>query len=157
MTTLADLIGGSNSDFATFQKAGVPGVEFAYLHGSPIYHTPADFLANISANSLEQHGANTLALVRQVGNLDLDNLAEDGPSTFFNFGPRLIIGYGNGWVVPLSIAVGLLFSIAVWQLGNWRQAIISGLLSFLSHNRRSLPGDPDLVLCGRATTHDGDN
>ena len=71
LTATTELIGGSNSDFASFRDEGIPGVELAYVHGSPIYHTPADAPDRVSLRSLQQQGANTLALTRHIGDLEL--------------------------------------------------------------------------------------
>ena len=71
VTAIVELIGGSNTDLATFREADVPGIEMAYMTGSPIYHTMADNPDNVSARSLHQQGSNTLALVRHIGNMQL--------------------------------------------------------------------------------------
>ncbi len=40
LTEVAEWIGEIGTDFDVFSDAGVPGIHFAYLRGSPIYHTP---------------------------------------------------------------------------------------------------------------------
>jgi len=57
LTTTAALIGGSNTDLEPFLTAGIAGIEFAYLHGSPIYHTMDDTPERVSLRSLHQQGA----------------------------------------------------------------------------------------------------
>ncbi len=116
VTSLAALVGGSNTDFSTFRDAGVPGLDIAYMTGSPIYHTMADTPGTVSARTLYQHGANALALVRSVGNLDLGIDRGDAEATFFTIARFVSIRYPGSWSIPL-LAIAALLTIAV----SWRQ------------------------------------
>ena len=54
------LIGDFGTDFDPFRNAGVPGFHFAYMRGSPIYHSPADDLGSVGWDSVQHHGSNAL-------------------------------------------------------------------------------------------------
>ncbi|MDD5265221.1 MAG: M20/M25/M40 family metallo-hydrolase, partial [Candidatus Bipolaricaulis sp.] len=112
VTATAELIGGSNSDFATFRDRGIPGVELAYLHGSPIYHTSADAPERVSLRSLHQQGANTLALTRRVGNLDRGRSHDDSGSIFFTVARLFVIRYPASWALPIALLTGVVLAIA---------------------------------------------
>lgn len=119
LTTTADLIGGSNSDFATFRDAGIAGVEFAYLRGSPIYHTPADTPERVSRRSLQQQGANTLNLTRYIGNLEISSSHDDSNAVFFSVGRFSVVRYPITWALPIALVTGAVLAVAGWRQRKW--------------------------------------
>ena len=125
VTATSELIGGSNTDFATFRDTGILGVEMAYLTGSPIYHTMADAPGNVSARSLHQQGANTLALARHIGNLDLSQTNEDSKAVFFTLGRFLVVRYPASWALPIALLAGLLLIAAAWRHRGWLRILRS--------------------------------
>jgi hypothetical protein len=104
LTETTELIGGSNSDFATFRDAGVPGVEFVYARGSSIYHSAADTPDSVSSRSLFSHGANTVDLVRRMADDDLSAPTGDDV-IFFTVGHGHLLHYPAWWAIP-SAAIG---------------------------------------------------
>ncbi|MFK3981362.1 M28 family peptidase [Micromonospora sp. NPDC050397] len=101
----------NDTDFTAFLDRGFTGLNSAYLDGSAIYHTPLDTPANVDRGSLQQHGANTLALAREFGATDLADLRASGDATYFPV-PGALVRY-PGWLTwPLAllavVAVGLL-------------------------------------------------
>ncbi|MDD5265302.1 MAG: M20/M25/M40 family metallo-hydrolase [Candidatus Bipolaricaulis sp.] len=125
VTTTAELVGGSNSDFATFRNRGVPGIELAYLHGSPIYHTSTDAPERVSLRSLQQQGANMLALVRHVGRLDLDALHDDSASVFFSVAGLFVVRYSAAWALPLALLAGVALAVVGWRERAWLRILQS--------------------------------
>ncbi len=119
VTTTAELIGGSNSDFATFRDRGVPGVEMAYLLGSPIYHTSGDVPERVSPRSLQQQGANALALTRHVGDLDLAMSRDDSRSIFFTIARLFVVRYPEAWTLPISLLTGLALAMVARRERAW--------------------------------------
>lgn len=125
VTATAELIGGSSSDFSTFRSLGTPGVEFAYLHGSPIYHTSADAPERVSLRSLYQHGANTLALARHVGNLDLGVPHDDAGCIFFTVGRLYTVRYPEAWTLPIALAAGAVLAVVGCRQRAWLRVLQS--------------------------------
>jgi hypothetical protein len=119
LTTTAELIGGSNTDFEPFLTAGIAGVEFAYLHGSPIYHTMADAPERVSLRSLHQQGANTLALIRHMGDQELGPTRDDSNAVFFSLGRYFIVRYPITWALPIALLAGVVLITAGWRQGEW--------------------------------------
>ena len=122
LTAGVELIGGSNTDFAPFRDAGVPGLEMAYAHGSPIYHTPSDSVDVVSPRSLQQHGANTLALARHLGSLDLGAAAGEAEAVFFTVGRSWVFRYPAALSFPLALLTGGLLAMAAGRRRAWRSA-----------------------------------
>lgn len=125
LTTTAELIGGSNSDFDTFQIEGIPGVELAYLRGSPIYHTLTDAPERVSLRSLQHQGANTLALTRHIGNLELGLPRDDSNAVFFTVGRFSVVRYPAAWVLPIVLLAGGALVAAGWRQGAWLRILRS--------------------------------
>lgn len=117
LTTTAELIGGSNTDFEPFLTAGIAGIEFAYLRGSPIYHTMADSPERVSLRSLHQQGANTLALTRHLGDLEIDRSRDPSKVEFFTLGRYFTARYPSAWALPV-----ILFTAVPLLAAGWRQA-----------------------------------
>ncbi|MFC2079398.1 M28 family peptidase [Candidatus Bipolaricaulota bacterium] len=125
VTATVELIGGSNTDFATFRDAGVFGVDLAYMTGSPIYHTMADSPERVSARSVYQQGANTLALVRHIGSLDLSSVQEGSESVFFTVGRFIVVRYLESWALPIILVAGFMLIVAAWRERGWLRILRS--------------------------------
>ena len=114
LTEFADLIGGSDTDFAPFADNGVPGLHFAYLRGSPIYHSPSDTVDRVSLQSLQHHGSNTLAFARTFGDLDLGEDRSAGRYVFFTLLGRSTVLYPASWSLPPAVVAGLLLACSIF-------------------------------------------
>lgn len=117
LTEITDLIGEAGTDFDVFSRAGLPGMHFVYLRGSPIYHTPADDVDSVGLGSLQHHGANALAIARRFGNLDLGAVPDSGSSVFFTIRP-LFVQYPAVWAPVFAAAAAALL---VWALSGRRR------------------------------------
>ena len=95
----------NNTDFTPFLESGrFTGLNTAYIDGSPVYHTPQDKPSRMNVASLQQHGANAVALARAFGAADIAVMATPtaGDSTYF---PALgvLVRY-PGWLTwPLAV------------------------------------------------------
>lgn len=113
LTETASAIGGIGTDFDSFAAAGIPGVHFAYLRGSPIYHTPDDSFSSVDADSVGHHGSNALGVVRFFGNSDLVEPQPTGDDTFFTFLRSQVARYPVGWSLPLVVVAIAVFGVTV--------------------------------------------
>ena len=105
---LVDLLGGSDTDFAPFRDAGIPGFHFSYVHGSPIYHTADDDPGSVRLSSLQHHGSHALALARHFGDLDLGRYRGGGYEVYFSLMGRVVIRYPALWGIALVLFTGVL-------------------------------------------------
>ncbi|MCP4304920.1 MAG: M20/M25/M40 family metallo-hydrolase [bacterium] len=121
ITEMTSLFGDLGTDFDSFQNAGYPGVHFAYMHNSPIYHTAADHLDSVDLGSLQHHGTHALGIARHFGSLDLAVVPDKGKSTFFAVGPAFV-RYPASVSLPLAIVAFVGFGWAVVRLGTPRRA-----------------------------------
>ena len=111
-TETASAIGGIGTDFDSFVAAGIPGVHFAYLRGSPIYHTPNDSPTSVNAGSVGHHGSNALGIVQFFGNADLAEPPRTGDDIFFSVLHSHVVRYPTGWSFPLAMAALVVFGVA---------------------------------------------
>jgi hypothetical protein len=132
LTETTRLLGEIGTDFDAFRNAGVNGLHFAYLRGSPIYHTEADDIDSVNWGSLQHHGEHALGISRYFRDIDLNVPPPSGDAVFFTVRP-LFIRYSTAWAIPLAVLVVALFSMVTTR---WL---------------RSPGGDPAALLrsCGR--------
>jgi len=135
ITTTSALIGDVGTDFGPFRNAGVPGFHFAYMRGSPIYHSPADNPGSVSWDSVQHHGSNALGIVRHFGALDLGAIPESGESVYFALRP-FFVQYPASWSIPVALlgAVLLLMGFVRESRRHDRQmgsVILSGATALL--------------------------
>ncbi len=113
LTQTAELIGRIGTDFDSFAAVGIPGVHFAYVRGSPIYHTPNDAPINVDADSVGHHGSNALGVVRFFGNTDLADPPQSGDDVFFTVVGSHVVRYPAGWSLPLAAVAIAVSSVAI--------------------------------------------
>ena len=104
----------NDTDLTEFIRAGVPGINFAFIDGLSRYHTAEDDLEHLDRGSLQQHGDNALALARAFSGRDLDPPAPEGAAVFFDVLSLAILGWPSGWSLALALGV-LLAGCAAWK------------------------------------------
>jgi hypothetical protein len=98
----------NSTDFTIFKEAGLRGLNFAFIDGSSNYHSERDNLKNIDERSIQHEGSNALALTRHFGNVSLEN-SSAGDAVYFNLPGSTMIIYSMKLVLPLTLAVSLLY------------------------------------------------
>ncbi len=117
----------NSTDFYVLRRAGLAGLNFAFIGAPQNYHTPQDTPENVDLRTLQQAGSDALPLVRRLADSDLSRLARaDGPdAVYFNaFGNWLVV-YPMAWARRLAIAVLSLF-LAVAAAGFVRRVVRLG-------------------------------
>jgi hypothetical protein len=106
----------NDTDFSVFLDEGDwTGLNSAWIDGAAAYHTPQDTPDRMDRGSLQAHGDNALALVRELGDRDLTALAQpaEQDATYFPVLDRLV-RYPGSLVWPL--AIGSLVAVALLVL-----------------------------------------
>ncbi|MDX5480471.1 MAG: M20/M25/M40 family metallo-hydrolase [Hymenobacteraceae bacterium] len=124
----------NNTDFTVFRDAGYTGVNSAFIDGFVHYHKMTDSPENLDRNSLQHHGSNMLALVRQLGNVSLDN-TKSQDKIFFNPAGSWLVQYPAGLNMLWAGLVTLLLVVTI-GVGYRKKAlsipqIIGGFFGFL--------------------------
>jgi len=102
----------NDTDFSIYKRAGLAGLNFAYIDQSTHYHTQLDNPGTVSESSLQHHGSYALALTRHFGNLDLRNTAR-GNAVYFDVLSAFVVRYPVSRVLPLTVLVVVLFGTVV--------------------------------------------
>ena len=117
----------NNTDLTIFKRANLPGMNFAYIDGSMLYHTRADSIENIDERSLQHQGSYILSLAQHFGNVNLDQ-PRTGNAIYFDLLGMTLLHYPASWVLPLMVLTFLLLA-AVIVLGFRRKKLtIKGLV-----------------------------
>lgn len=124
-----------DTDFTPFAEAGVAGYHFWTVYSYPESHSPADRPEIVDPASVQQGGAQVLALVRYLGDRDLSDTKAPDEVYFTAWGP-LFVHYPASLALPLAAFAALLY-VGVVLLGvragrlDWL-ALGRGLLVFLA-------------------------
>jgi hypothetical protein len=97
----------NNTDLTVFKRAGLPGLNFAYIDQSTHYHTQLDNVETIAEGSLQHQGSYALALTRHFGDLDL-RTTSNGNAIYFDVLGAFLVHYPASWVLPFTVLLLLL-------------------------------------------------
>ncbi len=124
----------NNTDFTPLRRAGITGLNFAFVAGYPFYHSPADTPGHLSLGSLQHHGSYMLSLVRHFGSISLAH-TKAPDETFFNPLGTWLVHYPASWNLGLTGAAFLLL-VSVFAMANFRgclswSSLLGGALAWL--------------------------
>jgi hypothetical protein len=121
----------NDTDFTVFRRAGIVGLNFAFIDGAHTYHQSFDTPENLSEASLQHHGEHALALARHFGSVDL-TATSGADAVWFNFPGLGLVVYPASWAIPLAVLVVALWAGAlVWGLRSRRarvRDVVAGIL-----------------------------
>lgn len=95
----------NDTDLSVFKRAGVPGLNFAFVGGVARYHTPKDDLAHLHPGSVQHQGDNVLAAVRALASASLP-LPAHGNAIYADVLGFGVIAWPEAWAI--AVAAGLL-------------------------------------------------
>lgn len=101
----------NDTDFSVFKRAGLTGLNFAFI-GEPLrYHTPRDEPRLLDAGSLQHQGDHLLAAARALARAER---LETGPGrrVYFDLVGLGLLSWPEGWSLPLAGAGLLLVVLA---------------------------------------------
>nr|WP_221376946.1 M28 family peptidase [Actinoplanes polyasparticus] len=105
----------NDTDFTAFRKSGFAGLNAAYIDGAAVYHGPTDLPSAMDRDSLQHHGDNTLAVVRELGGRDIAALKVTGgeDATYFP-APGMLVRYPGSLVWPIAVLAVLAVAALAW-------------------------------------------
>jgi hypothetical protein len=129
----------NDTDFTILKRAGVPGLNFAPIGNSYVYHTSRDTPGNLQPDTLRQTAENTLAIVEALDRIDITRRSSDTGSFVDVRGVgALTIGPRVGAVLAaLALVAGVVawlrLLIAAWKrfgLARWALTALWALVGF---------------------------
>jgi hypothetical protein len=125
----------NDTDLTVFKRAGIAGINFAYLGDATQYHTPLDNFANVDAGSVQRRGDQVLAMVRAFGDAPLTP-GEPANAVWFDVFATFVVWWPATWT-PWILAVAFALLAAAIALGVRRREIapagvLVGLAAFVA-------------------------
>ncbi|HXM48133.1 MAG TPA: M20/M25/M40 family metallo-hydrolase [Pyrinomonadaceae bacterium] len=117
----------NDTDLTVFKRAGLAGLNFAYIDDAIRYHSQRDNLQEIDERSVQHGGSYALALARHFGNLSLEN-RQAANVLYFDIWGSTLITYSAKWVKPFAILALVLFMFVVYLGRRKKQLTIKGML-----------------------------
>ena len=105
----------NDTDFTVYRQHGRGGANFALSRGAARYHTRLDDIASLSPGSLQHHGDNAVALVREFARTPEASLRAERDAVFLHPFSAFQLAWPTAWNMPL-----LVLSLAGWLLLGWR-------------------------------------
>lgn len=94
----------NDTDFTLFRRAGLSGVNIAFIDDYVNYHSMTDSPENLNLKSLQHHGDYIMAIARHFGNIPLEN-TKSQDVIFFNWVGASMIIYSPGMSLFLIIFI----------------------------------------------------
>lgn len=115
----------NQTDFAVFQAAGLPGLNFAYVDGYTRYHSAGDTPDTVDPKTVQHQGEYALGMLRELGDADLARLNSTEDRNFFSVGRGRVVSYPTRLAMPLTAAATVAW-LAVGVLGCLRADLHPG-------------------------------
>ena len=108
----------NDTDLTVFKRAGLTGLNFAFVSRWSHYHTALDTPERLDQRSLQQCGATALALSRHFLAADLAALTRpgQGEAIYFDVLGRILLVYPAALAWPLTLLALAAFGALLWRL-----------------------------------------
>jgi hypothetical protein len=114
----------NDTDFTIFDRAGIPGLNFAFIEGYTTYHTAEDIPENLDPATMAHHARNLIEVVTRFGDTDLRVPLGDRV-VYFDVLGRWLVVYDENLVWPLAAILALLW-LALVRTGVRRHVMTVG-------------------------------
>lgn len=109
----------NDTDLSVFKRAGMPGLNLAFIGSAARYHTHEDRLGNLSLGTLQHQGENALALARALADADLTT-PRPGAAVFFDLLGFVVVSWPRGLSVPIALLALAAVAAAAVRRGGFR-------------------------------------
>ena len=100
----------NDTDYSVYRRAGVMGLNFAFVEGVALYHSERDDPDHLDMGSLQHHGDNAWGMLKALGERDPNALYHREDAGYIDVFGLGLLHY------PLSIAGGLALFLGVWVM-----------------------------------------
>lgn len=126
----------NDTDLTVFREDGnIDGYNFAFIDDHFDYHTAQDTPERLDATSLEHQGTYLMPLLTYFAQADLNTLKSDTEFVYFNLPVLGMVYYPFSWMLPLLIAVIVLFiALLIYGLSHHKinaKHVFKGFIPFL--------------------------
>ena len=103
----------NDTDFTSFRKAGMRGLNFAFIGGVENYHKPTDDVNHLDPRSLRHDGLQALAMTRALADMDSLPGRTKLDAVYFSVLSLGVVRYSQDLAAPLAYGVALLTLLVV--------------------------------------------
>lgn len=103
----------NDTDFSVFRRAGLRGLNFAFIGSAENYHTERDDVQHLDPASLRHHGLQALALARHFLDVDFTQPQEPRSVIYFSFLWSGVVRYPQSLALPLAVLAAALLLGAI--------------------------------------------
>ena len=126
----------NDTDLSELAILGRPALNFAFVDGVDRYHTTQDNVSQLNPGSIQQEGAQALAITRALANGPLPR-PPTGDAVFFDFPMLGLVLYPEGAAIPLAALSAVLVGITLLAIRRrerrWiRDPILGALATILA-------------------------
>jgi hypothetical protein len=123
----------NDTDFSIFKRAGMAGMNFAFIRNAAYYHTAGDNLDHLDPGSLQHQGDNALAMIRTLAAMDLSH-PPPGNAVYTDLLGLVVIRWPERWSIPLAALATLLVAGTICSLLRTQtmslRSLICGLIAW---------------------------
>ncbi len=103
----------NDTDLTVFKRAGMAGMNFAFIGEVSHYHTPLDDLADLDLASVQHQGESALAVARALGEAELSH-PRPGRSVYQDLLGVVLLRWPAGLTAPLAAGAGAVVLLWLW-------------------------------------------
>ena len=119
----------NDTDFTVYRMHGRGGANFALSRGAARYHTPLDDIEHLSPGSVQHHGDNAVALVREFAATPAGELRSANDAVFVHPFAAFQLAWPVAWN-PWLLGIALLGWLALaWRLQRGGALRVRGLVA----------------------------
>jgi hypothetical protein len=118
----------NDTDFTVFERAGMRGLNFAFIGGVEHYHTELDRIEHLSARSVQHQGESVLAVTLALTQADLDTL-DGADAAYCDVLGWFLVRWPAAAGVPIMVALGLGWLGTVVRLRSRRDVSVRDIVS----------------------------
>lgn len=100
-----------DTDLTVFDKAGMRGLNLAFMGGAPHYHTAHDDISRLDPESVQDMGNSALGAVRRLSG---DDLSRSGSKAVYFSLFGTLVSYPAWLVLPLAVVALLAAALLLW-------------------------------------------
>ena len=116
----------NDTDFSVLRRAGISGINLAFIGGVARYHTPLDDLAHLDPGSVQHQGDTVLATTRAFADDEPTQPSDD--AAFTDLLGLFVVRWPSSWSLPL-LFVALVAFVLACAIGRKRGRVrVGGLV-----------------------------
>jgi hypothetical protein len=115
----------NDTDVTVYKRAGIAAINFAFIGELSHYHTALDDIAHLDERTVQHHGDNALAMVRQFANSNLQQ--QPGDAVYADFFGAALLHWPAEWTLPAAVLFLLIVMACSLVLIRTKQLQVSAL------------------------------